>query len=336
MSLLEDLADQLRTTGEHLPIAEVTAATERLRMAGGLLAWVMHSSTNPGGVPTMAAATEHLEHAAGAMLVAQEALRDYALTLGLSPDAVPADDRRWHTALAPTPPPAPPTATGSAASPAPELSDWWAERVGEITEGTVRAAGAHDAAQTSADLLHRCTASALDDDRDRLRRELAGAGPAVGLGLAAVAPPLIRYLAAELVGHPPRIEDLATVRRAALPRVAPLLPGSPPAVAEELIARACHAQQQRTGGAAPHHPVDAAAAGAVLVAALLRATGRGADDLAQVTEELRRRTEDDRVRSTLRLAEAEALLPPDTRRAPAVEALLASPARDRAAETTHA
>jgi len=322
MSLLEDLADQLRTTRDHLPIAEVTGATERLRMAGGLLAWVIHSSTNPGGVPTLAAATEHLAHAAAAMLVAQAALRDYSLALGMSPDAVPVDDSRWHAALAPTPPPAPPTA----AARGPQLSDWWAERVGEITRGTVRAAGAHDAAQTSADLLHRCTASAFDNDRDRMRRELAGAGPAVGLGLAAVAPPLIRYLAAELVGHPPRIEDLATVRRAALPRVAPLLPGSPAAVAEELIARACHAEQQRTGGAAPHHPVDAAAAGAVLVAALLRATGRGAKDLAEVTEELRRRTEDERVRSTSRLAEAEALLPQDTRRAPAVEALLSSPA----------
>ena len=309
MSLLEDLADQLRTTGEHLPIAEVAAATERLRMAGGLLAWVMHTSTNPAGVPTLAAATERLEHAAGAMLVAEQALRDYAVAIGLSRDAVPPEDRRLHAALAPTPPPP----TAAAGRPA-ELSDWWADRVREITKG--RAQPLPQPAQTSADLLHRCTASTLDEDRDRLRRELCGAGPAVGLGLAAVAPPLLRFLAAELVGHAPRIEDLATVRRAALPAVAPLLPGAPPGVAEELIARACHAQPQRTSGAAPHHPVDSAAAGAVLVAALLRATGRGADDLAKVTEELRERT--------LRQAEAEAARQPEVRRAPAVEALLAS------------
>jgi hypothetical protein len=287
MSLLEDLADQLRTTREHLPIAEVTAATERLRMAGGLLARVMRTSTDPGGVPTLILATEHLENAAGAML-------------------------------------------------ARKLSDWWTDRVGEITEGTGGEQVA-DAAQTSADLLRRCTTSALADDRDRLRRELAGAGPAVGLGLAAVTPPLLRYLAAELVGHAPRIEDLATVRRAALPRVAPLLPGSPPAVAEELIARACHAPPQRTGGAAPHHPVDTAAAGAVLVAALLRATGRSADDLARLIELLRRRTPDERARSTQRQAGAETPLPPDARRAPTVEALLARRSgRHRALEATRA
>jgi hypothetical protein len=179
---------------------------------------------------------------------------------------------------------------------APELSDWWADRVAEITEGPAKPVA--EPAQTSAGLLHRCTASALADDRDRLRRELAGAGPAVGLGLAAVTPPLLRHLAAELVGHAPRIEDLATVRRAALSTVAPLLPGTPATVAEELIARTCRASPQRTGGAAAHHPVDSAAVGAVLVAALLRATGRSADDLAKVTEELRRRT--------LRPAEAEA------------------------------
>jgi hypothetical protein len=287
MSLLEDVADQLRTTGEHLPIVEVAAAAERLRMAGGLLARVVHTSTNPAGVPTLAAATERLEHATRAMLVAQRALRDYAVALGLPRYAVPAEYRRWRAAPAPTP----------RAGRRPELSDWWAERIAEITEGQPRPVS--HPAQTSADLLHRCTASALAEDRDRLRRELCTAGPAVGLGLAAITPPLLRFLAAALVGHTPRIEDLATVRRAALPAVGPLLPGAPAGVAEELLARTCHAPPQRNPGSAPHHPVDTAAAGAVLVAALLRATGRSADDLATSVRQ------------------------PETRRAPAVEALLA-------------
>ena len=244
------------------------------------------------------------------MLVVQEALREYSVALGLPPEAVPPEDRRWHAAFAPTPPPAPPRTAGRPA----ELSDWWTGRVDVLTGTT--GAGVDDPAQTSADLLHRCTLRALDGDRPRLRGELAGAGPAVGLGLAAVAPPLLRFLAAELVAHPPRLEDLAAVRRAALPTVPSLLPNMPTPVAEELLARVCHAQQQRTGGA-PQHPVDSAVAGAVLVAALLRATGRSADDLGSVTEQLRRTTEAERVRSGLRHAEGA-----EPRRAPAVEALL--------------
>jgi hypothetical protein len=124
----------------------------------------------------------------------------------------------------------------------------------------------------------------------RVHRELASAGPAVGLGLAAVAPPLLRYLAADLVGHPPRLEDLARVRRAALAHVA-LLPNLPADAAEEVVARVCHATQQRKGDKEPTHPVDAAAGAAILVAGLLDATGRGADELhAVVEEEQRRRT----------------------------------------------
>jgi hypothetical protein len=93
-----------------------------------------------------------------------------------------------------------------------------------------------------------------------------------------------------------------------------MLPAMPTDVAEELIARACHAKPQRRGDAPPHHPVDSAAAGAVLVAALLRATGRTADDLAKVTEDLRARTDVEQERATLRLAEAD-----DLRRRSAVD-----------------
>jgi hypothetical protein len=98
-----------------------------------------------------------------------------------------------------------------------------------------------------------------------------------------VAPPLLRHLAGALVGHPPRLEDLARVRRAALPIIAELLPSLAGDAAEEIIARVCHAQPQRQGSQ-PAHPVDIAAASALVVAGLLRANKLVADDLSKVVQ----------------------------------------------------
>jgi hypothetical protein len=143
----------------------------------------------------------------------------------------------------------------------------------------------------------------------------------VGLGLAAVAPPLLRYLAAELVGHPPRLEDLARVRRAALTHVG-ILPDLPPDAAEEIVARVCHATQQRRGDTSPAHPVDSAAAGALLVAGLLTATGRGANELYTVVEDEQRRrvgqTDATTRRAALRVGGP-------SRRRSAIDALAGSP-----------
>ncbi len=61
----------------------------------------------------------------------------------------------------------------------------------------------------SRELLHRVVRGVRAGDRDRLHRDLRGAHADVGLGLAAVAPPLLRDLASELLGHPPRGDDLA-------------------------------------------------------------------------------------------------------------------------------
>jgi hypothetical protein len=304
MSLVQDLADQLRVVREDLPIAEVNAAAERLRMAGGLLAWVMHATGDPQRVPQLSNAAERLESAAGLMRCAHDAIDAYALALGMAADPVPAGTP-W-SAAAPVVPAQARGAEGSA-----HLTDWWAERVRLLSGrdalddlltsadtgdparpappdrgASLRSSG--DPAETSTELLRRCTAAALDDRPAKLHRELACAGPAVGLGLAAVAPPLLRYLAAELVGHPPRLEDLARVRRAALAHIG-MLPQLPSEAAEEIVARVCHATVQRRGDASPAHPVDSAAAAVLLVAGLLAATGRGAAELHAVVEEEQRR-----------------------------------------------
>jgi hypothetical protein len=350
MSLVRDLADQLRAVREDLPIAEVNAAAERLRMAGGLLAWVTHATGDPQRVPQLGGAAERLESAAGLMRCAHDALDAYALALGMATDPV-TPGTHW-SAGAPVMP-----AQGRGAERAAHLSDWWGERVRMLAGrdalddlltsaatddpavpalpdrgASLRSSGdpavpalpdrgaslrsSGDPAETSIELLRRCAAAALDERPAILHRELAGARPAVGLGLAAVAPPLLRYLAAEFVGHPPRLEDLARVRRAALAKVG-LLPQLPAEAAEEIVARVCNATPQRRGDATPTHPVDSAAAAVLLVAGLLAATGRGANELHAVVEEERRRsaaTESTMRRTALRVSDP-------SRRRSAVDAL---------------
>ncbi len=280
MSLVQELADHIRVAREELPVAQVAAAAERLRMAGGLLAWVMHSTGEPSRVPQLGSASERLDAAAGLMRAAQDALEAYTLALGIAADPVPAAGPLLVAAI--------PNPRGPAPS-----ADWWSDRVRhlagrDIFDDVLTSAVVGDAAESSTDLLQRMASAALDEMPLRLQRELAGAGPAVGLGLAAVAPPLLRHLAADLVGHPPRLEDLARVRRAALVHIG-LLPNLPVEAAEEVVSRVCHAAPQRNGGKAPTHPVDAAASAALLVAGLLSATRRDAADLRAVVEEEQRR-----------------------------------------------
>ncbi|MCP2325107.1 hypothetical protein HDA40_003614 [Hamadaea flava] len=330
MSLVQDLGDQLRIVREDLPIAEVRAAAERLRMAGGLLAWVMHATGDPQRVPQLGGAADRLESAAGLMRSAHDALDAYALALGLAADSV-GTAQPWGAGA-----PLVPTQGRSADVP---LSDWWAERVrtlaardtlddlitsGSTEDRTVPAVpdrgtslrSADDPAATSVDLLRRCVSATLDERPAKLHRELGSAGPAVGLGLAAVAPPLLRHLAAELVGHPPRLEDLARVRRAALVHTG-LLPELPAEAGEEIVARICHATPQRRTEGSPTHPVDAAAAVVLITAGLLAATGRGASELHAVVEEEQRRRNaaaDSTMRRALRVGDP-------TRRRSAVDAL---------------
>lgn len=275
MSLIQELADRLRSTRDTLPIAEVTGAAARLRTAQGLLAWVMHESSRPDTVPAVSLAASRLDHAAAALRVAQDAIDDYCLAVGLRLDGRPTEI------------PAPVPAQRGTQSDT-QLGDWWSERVAFLTglpvgeRGPAPAQGARgDSGRSSSDLLAECVTAAFDRDTRRIHKALTAAGPAVGLGLAAVAPPLLRHLAGELVGHPPRLEDLARVRRAALPIVAEVLPSLAGDAAEEIIASVCHAQPQREASQ-PAHPVDIAAACALLVAGMLRANKLAADDLSKV------------------------------------------------------
>lgn len=286
MSLVQDLADRIRVAREELPVAQVAAAAERLRMAGGLLAWVMHSAGEPARVPQLGPASERLDAAAGLMRAAQDALEAYTLALGIAADPVPAAGPLLVAAI--------PNPRGPA-----QLAHWWAERVRELAgrdglDGLLTSSASgpaghpNNAAESSTELLQRLASAALTELPARLHRELASAGPAVGLGLAAIAPPLLRYLAADLVGHPPRLEDLARIRRAGMVHIG-LLPNLPADAAEEVVWRVCHAVPQRDGDKSPTHPVDAAAAAALLVAGLLSATRRSSTDLTAVVEEVQRR-----------------------------------------------
>lgn len=278
MSLVQDLADRLRAANDQLPVAQVTAAAERMRAASSLLAWVLHQSARPADLPSLGTAAQRLDHAAAALRAAQDSLDAYCLAIGVAFDAS-ADGRL----------PALPTALPAQVQRVPQvdhqLADWWAKRVCQLTQ--LPPDLSQKGADSSTELLTDCVKAALENDTAALHRALISAGPAVGLGLAAVAPPLLRHLATELAGHPPRLEDLARVRRAALPLLAKVLPELMPDPGEEIIARVCHAQPQRKGSQ-PCHPTDVAIASALLVAALLRATGHSVDELSKVVDQQRR------------------------------------------------
>ncbi|BCB84633.1 hypothetical protein [Phytohabitans suffuscus] len=280
-SLLHALAYRIQEVGEELPVGQVATAADRLRAANGLLAWVMRASATPAPAPTLTAAGEHLDHAAGALLAAREALAGYLVSIGLPRDAaVPPPDRDWHAALAPAAP-----RRVAADAPPPKLTHFWADRVDELTERS--GSRPEHGAESTVDLLHRCAKAVPDEDRGRLRRELAAVDPAVGLGLSAVAPAPLRFLAARLLDHPPSKEDLPALREELLPRVRKLLPAVDDIVVDELLARACYAPPPERDEDRPTHPVDAAVAAAVLVGVLLKATGREPDDLDKVARELR-------------------------------------------------
>lgn len=128
----------------------------------------------------------------------------------------------------------------------------------------------------SRELLRRVVTGIRSGDRDRLHRELRAAHADVGLGLAAIAPPLLRDLAGELLGHPPRADDLPRLRRELDGRVRDLLPGLPPPVLETLLTRVCRMPPPRRdeGGGEQPHAADPAVTAGVLTGVLLDRLGR--------------------------------------------------------------
>ncbi|MEH0973093.1 hypothetical protein V6U77_18405, partial [Micromonospora sp. CPCC 205546] len=174
---------------------------------------------------------------------------------------------------------APREAAPGAAAPEPAAQAaprrWWAVRVAELTGGREGPPEQPDEKVDDArELLRRVVGGVRAGDRDRLHGELRRAHADVGLGLAAVAPPLLRDLAGELLGHPPRADDLARLHRELDGRVRDLLPGLPPAVLDTLLTRICRMPPPRRGEAEQPHAADPAVTAGVLTGVLLDRLGR--------------------------------------------------------------
>ncbi|MET7833375.1 hypothetical protein ABZS44_11160 [Micromonospora sediminicola] len=286
MSIVEDIGAQVRAAAEELPLGQLAVALEKLGQAEERLRWVRQESADPMGVPELTSATEHAETAGYALRVAQEQLTAYLAAIGLAadgaPPAPPGERRPRHDAPSGTAPPVP----GAAAEPAepPAVRRWWAVRVAELTGGREGAPDEPDErVDDSRELLRRVVVGIRSGDRDRLHRELRRAHADVGLGLAAIAPPMLRDLAGELLGHPPRSDDLARLRRELDGRVRDLLPGLPPPVLDTLLTRVCRMPPpRRDDGQEQPHAADPAVTAGVLTGVLLDRLGR---DLPKDTDE---------------------------------------------------
>jgi len=276
MSLLQELGAQLRATSDELPTGLVSVAMERLRSATELLNWVRQTSVDPIGVPQLANATEHAEHAAAALHLAQDAIAAYLAAMGLAADAGAAPDRDWKAGL--TGEQIKPAPDQPEAAPPPEkLGPWWQDRVAKLTgEAPPRPEHAERGQVDTGELLRRVAAGVRSGDRARLGRDLHGVQASTGLALSAVTPPVLHRLAGDLLGHEPRPEDLPRLRSAAAGRVRSLLPGTSPAVLDTLLARICRAPAQADSQA---HPADSAVTSSVLTGVLLARLGRDATTL---------------------------------------------------------
>ncbi|SCF23784.1 hypothetical protein GA0074695_4643 [Micromonospora viridifaciens] len=278
MSIVEDIGAQVRAAADELPLAQLAVALEKFGQATERLRWVRQESADPMGVPELSAATEHAETAGYALRVAQEQLSAYLAAIGLAADGAPApkaDGRRpRHDA--------PREAVASAPGVAPEQGvdpkarRWWSVRVAELTGGREGPPDEPDEQVGDArELLRRVVTGVRSGDRDRLHRELRRAHADVGLGLAAVAPPLLRDLAGELLGHPPRADDLGRLRRELDGRVRDLLPGLPPPVLDTLLTRVCRMPPPRRAGDQDQpHAADPAVTAGVVTGVLLDRLGR--------------------------------------------------------------
>ena len=273
MSLLQELGAQLRAASEELPTGQVTVAMERLRSASELLNWVRQTSVDPMGVPQLGNAIEHAEHAVAALRMAQDAIAAYLATLGLSGQGGAPPDTDYKAGLEPKDQPA--VRDDQQPTSPEQLGPWWQERVAKLTGEAPpppQASGA--AAERPADtgeLLRRVAAGVRSGDRARLGRDLHRVNAATGLGLSAASSPVLRRLASDLLGHEPRPEDLPRLQNAAGGRVRSLLPGTPPAVLDSLLARICRTPAKNDE---PAHPADSAVTASVLTGVLLARLGR--------------------------------------------------------------
>jgi hypothetical protein len=274
MSLLQELGAQLRATSDELPTGLVSVAMEKLRSATELLNWVRQTSVDPLGVPQLGNATEHAEHAAAALRIAQDAIAAYLAAIGLAHDASAPPDGDWKAGLRPEEQPE--TGDPQDQQPSPEnLGTWWRERVekltGEAPPPPREGAAQQERSPNTAELLRAVAAGVRSGDRARLGRDLHGVNAATGLGLSSVTPAVLHRLAGDLLGHEPGPDDLARLRSAAGGRVKSLLPGTPPEMLDTLLSRICRTPGQQQ---VPAHPADSAVTSSVLTGVLLARLGR--------------------------------------------------------------
>ncbi|MFB9236428.1 hypothetical protein ACFFWC_12845 [Plantactinospora siamensis] len=289
MSIVEDLGARVRAAAEELPLGHLAQALDRLGRAADRLRWVRQESRDPMGVPELTAATEHIEAANRALLVAQEQLTAYLAAIGLAADGgrpPPPPAQRREPAARPDREPEPERGEAARRGPADTgLRRWWPARVAELTEGPQPPPVEPGRRVTDpAELLRRVSAGVRAGDRAGLRRELGQVEADVGLGLAAVAPPLLRGLATDLLGHPPRPEDLPRLRREVGGGVRAMLPGLPPTVLDTLLSRVCRMPPPRRTDERSN-PADPAVAAGVLAGLLMQRVGRDARPAVGSTRE---------------------------------------------------
>ncbi|WJK35954.1 hypothetical protein [Solwaraspora sp. WMMA2065] len=297
MSLAENLAARVRAAADDLPVGQLAVAVQRLRAATELLIWVRQESADPLAVPQLTGATEHAEQAGHAMRVAAQSVDDYLAAIGFGAGPAAGGDSGWRAALDGDQEPTAAPGGRAGAPAAPELGNWWAARVAELTDresagvwpgpdaatDTTRPAAATD----TPELLRRVATAVRREDRAGLHRDLAAVAAPTGLNLAAITPPLLHRLAGDLLDHEPQAEDLRQLASATTRRVRELLPGMPDPVLQTLLARICRvpADERRDDGRRadgdqagqppdPPHPADSAVAGAVLTGVLLRLLDR--------------------------------------------------------------
>ncbi|WP_436530062.1 hypothetical protein [Actinoplanes sp. HUAS TT8] len=281
MSVLEDLGARLRAASDELPDGLVVKAMEKLRTATELLNWVREASEQKMGVPELGNATEHAERAAAALRLAEDAIESYLAVLGLGGVPGAQRDQEWREALKPDEPRPPAEQPGAAPETPERLGPWWQARVAELTGEPApdKAEGRRPETTDTAELLRRVAAGVRSGDRARLGRDLHGVNASTGLGLSAVTPPVLHRLAADLLGHEPRPEDVPRLRTAAEGRVKALLPGTSPAVLDTLLDRICRVPAKDQGNRPAGHPADNAVTASVLTGVLLARLGRDAGAL---------------------------------------------------------
>lgn len=271
MSIIEELGALVRAASDDLPVGLVTEALDKLQLAAERLRWVRQESADPMGVPELSAAIEHLETAGHALRLAQDQFAAYLAAIGLGADRAPAE-RADRPPAEPAAPPAPESGAPSRRAPGPG-GRWWSVRVAELLDRRDTPGAEPDHRVTDAEeLLRRVTRGVRSGDRGRLHAELRAVEANVGLGLASVAPPVLRDLATELLGHPPRAADLPRLRREVTGRVRELLPNLPPPVLDTLLSRVCRMPPPKEPAEQPH-PADPAVAAGVLTGLLMQRLG---------------------------------------------------------------